>query len=326
MAEAAPMYENLVRRDREDTMRDTRSACLVLHGKAAMRDDVRAAVRAVRDEGVDLEVRVTWEPGDAERFARQAAEEGFGVVIAGGGDGTISQVVAGVVQGAGPDGGRPSPSLAVLPLGTANDLAHACGIPLDPTAALRLAIFGTSAKVDVGRVNESHFVNMATGGFGTQVTVSTPPELKKLLGGVAYLLTGLTHFTSIRPERGRLTAPGFAWEGPFLVLAVGNGRLAGGGHPLCPEALLNDGCFDVGVLPKLPEKELPHALRDLLREGRAGIHREVVGARVAQLEIETDEPLQINLDGEPLRGTRFRFEILKGRVSLKLPDGCPLLA
>lgn len=169
-------------------------------------------------------------------------------------------------------------------------------------------------------------MNMATGGFGSQVTVATPPELKKLLGGVAYLLTGLTHFTSIRPERGRLTGPGFAWEGPFLVLAIGNGRQAGGGHPLCPEALINDGSFDVCVLPKLPDNELPHALRDLLREGRAAVHRSVVGARVAHLEIETAEPLQINLDGEPIRGTRFWFEILKQRVPLKLPDGCPLLA
>ena len=69
---------------------------------------------------------------------------------------------------------------------------------------------------------------MATGGFGAYLTVATPNELKKLLGGAAYLLTGLTHFTSIRPERGRQDdQTGFAWEGAFLVLAVGNGRQAG---------------------------------------------------------------------------------------------------
>jgi diacylglycerol kinase family enzyme len=132
---------------------------------------------------------------------------------------------------------------------------------------LRLAISGTSTNVDVGRVNERYFVNMATGGFGTQVTVSTPPELKKLLGGVAYLLTGLTHFTCIRAERGRFKGPGFDWDGPFLVLAIGNGRLAGGGHLLCPDALVNDGGLDVCILPKLPDSELPHSLHGLLREG-----------------------------------------------------------
>jgi len=169
-------------------------------------------------------------------------------------------------------------------------------------------------------------LNVATGGFGTSLTVATPNELKRVLGGAAYLVTGLTHFASIRPARGRMTAPGFAWEGAFLVLAVGNGRQAGGGHPLCPEALLNDGLLDVRILPKLPNDELPQALRDLLRDGLDAVHRSVVGARVAHLEIETDEELQINLDGEPTTGTRFRFELLPRRLPMKLPSDCPLLA
>src|SRR4051812_42033459 len=75
------------------------SAFLVLNGKVAMRDDVRAAVRAVREEGCRVEVRVTWEGGDATRFARQAAEAGFRLVVAGGGDGTVNEVVEGLVDG-----------------------------------------------------------------------------------------------------------------------------------------------------------------------------------------------------------------------------------
>ena len=243
-----------------------RSACLVLHGKAAARDDVRAAVRALRDEGARIDVRVTWESGDAQRFAREAASDGFEVVIAGGGDGTVNEVVAGLVDGSAE--ADVSPSLAILPLGTANDLARACRISLDPTEALRLAVSGTSVRVDVGRANDRSFLNVATGGFGARLTVETPQELKKLLGGAAYLLTGLTHFNSIRPERGRLAGPQFTWEGDFFVLAIGNGRQAGGGHPLCPDALLNDGLLDVRLLPKVPNEELARALRGLLRQGR----------------------------------------------------------
>src|SRR5262249_61094916 len=138
----------------------------------------------------------------------------------------------------------------------ATDLPHACGIPLEPLAALRLAATGQSTKVDAGRVGERAFVNLATGGFGTHVTVETPPKLKKALGGAAYLLTGLTHFTSIRPDHGKFHGPGFAWEGSFLVLAVGNGRQAGGGHKLCPAALINDGLFDLGLLPALPRRAI----------------------------------------------------------------------
>ena len=300
------------------------SACLVLHGKAAQREDVRAAVRALRDDGFRVDVHVTWEGGDAARFARRAANEGFGVVIAGGGDGTVNEVVSGLMD-RGSDAG-PSPSLAILPLGTANDLARACRIPLDPLGALRLAVSRPATLVDVGQVNGRCLLNVATGGFGTSLTVATPKELKKIFGGAAYLLTGLTHFTSIRPERGRMTGPGFEWEGEFLILAVGNGRQAGGGHPLCPEALLNDGLFDVRILPKLPNDELAPALRDLLRGGLDAVQRAVVGARVSQLEIETDEALQINLDGEPITGTRFRFELLPQGLPMKLPADCPLLA
>jgi lipid kinase YegS len=300
------------------------SACLVLHGKVALREDVRAAVRAVRDEGHRVEVRVTWEGGDAGRFAREAAEAGFDVVVAGGGDGTVNEVVGGLVDEA--EAAKPLPSLGIVPLGTANDLARACGIPLDPFAALRLALSGTASGVDVGRANDRCFLNVATGGFGTQVTVATPNELKKVLGRAAYLLTGLTHFTSIRPAQGRLSGPDFAWEGAFLLLAVGNGRQAGGGYQLCPDARLNDGLLDARLLPQLPSEEIPHVLGVLLREGLDAVQRTLVSARLPWLGIETDQPFQINLDGEPMTETRFRFEVLPRRLQVKLPPGCPLLA
>ena len=297
---------------------------MVLHGKAAMREDVRGAIRAVRNDGLQIDVRVTWEGGDASRFALEAASNGYEVVVAGGGDGTVNEVVAGLIEGLARTSAPPS--LAILPLGTANDLALACGIPLDPLAAMRFAAEGPTARIDVGQANGRRFVNVATGGFGTQVTTATPNELKKVLGGAAYLLTGLTHFSSIRPEHARLSGPGFSWQGPFLVLAVGNGRQAGGGHRLCPEALLDDGLLDVRLLPQVPKEEIPETLRVLLREGLDGVRRTLVGARVSWLEIETEEDLQVNLDGEPLTDKKFRFELLPRRLQMKLPSDCPLLA
>jgi lipid kinase YegS len=298
-------------------------ACLILNGKSAMREDVRAAVRAIRAEGEQIQVRVTYEQGDGAQFAREAAASGFGLVIAGGGDGTVNEVASGMLEGSADSDN--SPSLAILPLGTANDLAHACAIPLEPHAALRLGLSAEDAKVDIGRANGRVFVNLATGGFGTHVTVETRPELKKALGGAAYLLTGLTHFNSIRPDHGKFSGPGFSWEGAFLVLAVGNGRQAGGGHKLCPEALMNDGLLDIGILPTLPEREIPSEMHKLLHEGMRAVRSRVVSTRLARLEIETAEPLQVNLDGEPISGTRLVFEILPKRLSIRLPADCPLL-
>jgi len=179
--------------------------------------------------------------------------------------------------------------------------------------------------IDVGQANGRPFVNVATGGFGTQVTVATPPELKRVMGGAAYFLTGLTHFNSIKPEHGRFSGPGFAWEGAFLVLAVGNGRQAGGGRKLCPDAMLDDGLLDVRILPHVPKEDVPEALRALLRDGLEGIRGHVVGANLPWLEIETEEQLQINLDGEPLQATRFRFEALPRRLPMRTPQGCPVV-
>jgi lipid kinase YegS len=193
-------------------------------------------------------------------------------------------------------------------------------------AALRLAVSRAAADVDVGQVNGRSFINVATGGFGTQVTVATPNDLKKLLGSAAYFLTGVKHFSSIRPARVHLSGPGLQWDGALLVLGVGNGRQAGGGHKLCPQAMLNDGLLDVHVLPQLPAEEFQSALAALLHDGLDAVRRTLVSARVPWLEITADEPMQINLDGEPITDTHFRFEILPHRLLMKLPADCTLLA
>jgi lipid kinase YegS len=297
--------------------------CLILHGKAAGREDVRVAVGAIREQGSSIDVRVTWESGDAYRFARDAADAGCLVVIAGGGDGTVNEVVRGVADAASTS--SKLPSLAVLPLGTANDLAHACNIPLEPLAALQLAVTAPAVAVDIGKANQRSFLNVATGGFGTQVTVATPNRLKAILGSAAYLVTGLRHFTSIKPAHARVWGPDFEWDGAFLVLAVGNGGQAGGGHQLCPKAMINDGMLDVSLLPRSPNEEIADVLDALLHEGLDAVRRTIVSARVPWLQIESAEVIQINLDGEPIAETHFRFDSVPGHITMKLPLDCPLL-
>jgi lipid kinase YegS len=296
---------------------------IVLNGRHAADADVRRAVGALREEGHAVDVRVTWEEGDAFRLAREAAGGWADTIVAGGGDGTINEVVSGIL-GAGRSPVR-IPSLGVLPLGTANDFARACGIPLEPLPALRLIAARPPVPVDVGRVGTRPFLNMATGGFGTEITTETPEELKSILGGAAYLLTGLTRFTAVRGVAGRSRGPGFRWEGSFLVLAVGNGRQAGGGYMLCPDALLDDGLLDVAILPGVPEGEIGNALRAVLGQGLPALGDAVVRTRTPWLEIESPSELNINLDGEAVVGTSFRFEVQPGVLRLHLPEGSPIL-
>jgi lipid kinase YegS len=166
---------------------------------------------------------------------------------------------------------------------------------------------------------------MATGGFGTEITVETRPELKKALHGAAYFITGLTHLAELRPVKARLSGPEFSWSGELLVLALGNGRQAGGGHILCPDARLDDGLLDLGILPDVARDQRAQALRELLRNGKMALWRHSVTARLPWVELTADEPVQVNLDGEPISGKTLHFEALAGALNACLPEGTPVL-
>jgi lipid kinase YegS len=302
------------------------SVRIILHGKAAADPRVRTAVHAVRKAGHVVEVRVTWEPGDAARLTAEAVAESDGgkidCIVAGGGDGTINEVFAAAYAA-----GLPSEcSLGVLPLGTANDFAHSAGVPVeDLSAALQLAASAVSRWIDVGLVDGRPFVNLVSGGFGSRVTVETDPELKRRLGGLAYAITGVSHFAELSANQGRFRAEGFSWEGHFLAVAIGNGRQAGGGIQLCPNALIDDGLLDLTVLPQLDHAARLDAFSHLLREGAAGIRAKLVTARSSWIEYESEDGLNINLDGEPMALKRFRVECRRRILPVRLGDS-PLLS
>jgi lipid kinase YegS len=293
---------------------------IILNGRAASDPRLRAAVTQVRERGHRVEVRVTWEGGDAERFAAEAANSGIASIIAGGGDGTLHEVVNGVAAARG------GSAVGLLPLGTANDFASACGIPTaDLFDALMLIAEGTPRLIDLGRLGERFFINVASGGFGAQVTTETPPDLKRILGAAAYFLTGLRHATDLRACQAFLSAPEFTWEGAFFALAIGNGRCAGGGFQICPRSLLDDGLLDVVLIPSMPRIHLL-ALLDDLRRGTHLHSPHIVYRRVPYLAIQASEPLQVNLDGEPQHGMEFHFQILARSLPFYLPPTAPLQA
>ncbi|MDP3845483.1 MAG: lipid kinase YegS [Pseudomonas sp.] len=293
-----------------------RKALLILHGKQALNNEVRSAVTARREEGWQLDVRLTWEAGDAQRLVNEALQVGYPILIAGGGDGTLRDVVEAMVQA------KATASLALLPLGTANDFARAAGVALEPLAALAL-LDEPAQAIDLGEVDGQVFLNMATGGFGSNVTANTSEELKRVLGGAAYFLTGLTRFAEVHSSFGRFSGPGFSWEGEFLALGIGNGRQAGGGHLLCPQARVNDGLLDVCIVPA--PADVVGTLGTLLSGGINGLQSVALSARLPWLEIEAPEGLDMNLDGEPMESSRLRFAAMPAALRVHLPVDSPLL-
>ena len=289
-------------------------ALLILHGKQALNEDVRAAVQARREQGWELAVRVTWEGGDAERLVHEALDAGYTHLIAGGGDGTLRDVAEAMAHA------KTDASLVLMPLGTANDFARAAGVPLEPAQALALLDVPARA-IDLGQAGGQIFLNMATGGFGSQVTANTSEDLKKVLGGAAYLFTGLTRFSELKAAYGELEGPGFHWKGDLLALGIGNGRQAGGGHVLCPGAVVDDGLLDISILPA--PQEVVGTLLTLMSDG--GLDNIFVRARLPWVEIKVADGLYINLDGEPLKGDDLRFVALPKALRVHLPVGSPLV-
>lgn len=292
---------------------------VLLNGKAAGRDDVRRAIHDLRDDGHDVSVRVTWEAGDVDRLVNEAlsVSSELDVLIAGGGDGTINEVAGAL--GAVSHKGAPSLAMGILPLGTANDFARGIGLdPSDLSECLQRVVAGEKRPLDLGQINDRYFVNMATGGFGAQVTTETDPRLKSLIGGAAYLFTGLSRFSELASFEGVISGPDFSWEGEFLALALGNGKQAGGGVVLCPSAEIDDGLLDVSIIPAPKAGDASEVLELLLEKGLAALNEKVISAQVSSLSIETARPLQINLDGEPVRGERFEVSVAPGRLELVL--------
>jgi len=176
---------------------------------------------------------VTLEKGDARRFV---AKQRSGLLIAAGGDGTVNEVVHGLM-----DLSRVArPAFGSGTTRDANDFAIGCGIPRDPEEALTLCMEGTATPVDVGKANEHWFLNAASIGFGAEITASTPPELKRLLGHAAYTVMGAILATNIRHYQGRLTLPDTKSLAPARWRSS-QGRQAGGGVQVAPRARIDDG-------------------------------------------------------------------------------------
>ncbi len=291
---------------------------LILNGKVAGNDAIRAAVARQRGAGHRIEVRVTWEMGDARRFASEAGERDL--VVAAGGDGTLNEVLHGLMDLS--EAARPI--LGIVPLGTANDFATGCGIPRDSAKALALCIRGEPVPIDVGKANEHWFINAASSGFGAQITATTSPELKRLLGPAAYTVMGAILAINLHHYQGKLSLPDREITGSGPVAIVGNGRQTGGGIQVAPRACIDDGLLDVLIVRQISPTALLAAARELQQLPPDGQY--ISYWQTPWLEVHPEEAIPVNLDGEPLRFSTVRYEAVPKAVQLIVPPNCRLLS
>lgn len=303
---------------------------VILNGKSATDTRVREALVALRQSGREVDVRVTWETGDATRQVAEALALGAVAVVAAGGDGTLNEVAGALA--ATDRLADALPALAVLPLGTANDFARSAGISANPEEALQL-LSQPTRPMDMLRVKladgSTHWcANLATGGFGTRITAETDPELKRRLGGLAYVLTGLGRMGQAEPMQLHLRGENIDGMYQFIALGIGNGRQAGGGQVLCPRGRVDDGLLDLTLIPPPEEAtEFWQTLRVAFSEGRAAALEQMgLCLRGTWFELSAAEAFHLNLDGEPKLSTHFRIDCIPARLRVHLPPASPLLS
>ncbi len=291
-----------------------RSLRVILNGGKVSCKRIEAAVKAVCRRGHTIDVRVTGQTAGAATLARQAVKDGIDVVVAGGGDGTVNEVVNGLFAASA----EPGVIMAVLPLGSANDFARSCGIlPGDPGKALFLAACAEPTEIDVGRVNQRYFLNAVICGLGAEATFRTSDLMKRRLGGAAYRVAGM--LSAFRPAAYpvRVRTSDGVEEKLVALIAVANGRWAGGVR-IAPQAKLSDGMFDLLSVPAFSMAKIPALLADI----RAKAYGDPTFIHYEQrewVEIEALGRLPISPDGERFCGSELRISILKRRLPFALP-------
>jgi YegS/Rv2252/BmrU family lipid kinase len=209
-----------------------------------------AAVKGGRPSWDLLEVRVTGGPGDARRWATEAAQQGVDLLLVAGGDGTANEAAWGLL------GSRTT--LGLVPVGSGNGLARTLGIPLRPLHALAALEGGLPRRMDVGMINDRPFLNVSGAGFDAAVGAEFHARGRRggRRGLLTYIRLSVGESLRYRAQSWRLTAAEQCFEGRALVVAFVNGRQYGGAAVIAPGARLDDGLLDIVVIEDAPLAEI----------------------------------------------------------------------
>ena len=297
--------------DDEEQVRRVNIVLIAKPNDMSVIKELRTATKSLRAAGHSVIPRLTFDDHDAFRFARKAARSKADLVIAAGGDGTVNEVVNGIVRAR-----SHRPKLAVVPLGTANDFAKGLQLPATIAEAFDVAVNGTAVAVDVARVNNRCFVNVSTGGFGPDITEEASGKAKKRFGKLAYLYTAVKKLKELEPMHAVFeTDEGVLYDGPFFFFAVGNARHTGGGTPVTPHADYSDAKLDLAIVTGDKRRDFLTLLPDL----RAGKHPEdedVIYVQTSKLNVKAIDEFALNADGEPMRGSEFRYRLLRDPITV----------
>ncbi|MEY2439055.1 MAG: hypothetical protein QOI34_440, partial [Verrucomicrobiota bacterium] len=288
----------------------TGNKTIVILNPAAHSDRAKRWRTRVESLAQGSTVCVSSRAGEAELMARNAVSEGFEKIVAAGGDGTINEVVNGLVGS--------SATLGLLPIGTVNVFALELGLPTHNLGLCWNIIQGdTTRLIDLPSANGKYFVQLAGVGLDAQVVKETSLALKRNFGPLSYLISA-AQIASRRPPRLFIESENTSIEEGSFVL-VGNGRRYGGPFPFFKQALIDDGLLDVVVFKRLGYLEIIKYLQDVFFSSEIRLP-EVEYFQTRYLRITSDQDVPVELDGDLVGNCPVEFELRERRLRVLAPN------
>ena len=296
---------------------------IILNPMADMGNAWRVArdLRSLTEEHGGVDWSGTVYPGHAIELARQAGSAGYDMVIAMGGDGTVHEVMNGLMQI--PENKRPI--LGVVPVGSGNDFAHGIHASEIPTEALQRAMNGEPSAVDLGLLTDEHgrkeyFDNTLGIGFGAIVTIRSH-RLPVLRGFLMYLTAVIqTILLDHNPIHMQIEADDKKWEESVIYLVLCNGPREGGGFLIAPDAKIDDGILNYAMISNVSRFMMFRIVPEVMK-GTHGRFKQVTLDRCKTFTLSANRPLYIHADGEIFSGPgtdirKVSFEILPNALKV----------
>lgn len=287
------------------------TALLILNAKSrnGANADLQEGLTLLENAGMKI---IQKNSNSAQETAQLIAEhcDQVQLVILGGGDGTISSAAEALYHHKLP--------FAILPLGTANDLARSLGIPNNLPAAFQIILDNHRGKINLGTINGHYFLNAAHIGLGVTVTHELTPEVKKKWGVFSYLKAVFSAFKNNDSFHARITVKGKTYKLRSIQLAVGNGRYYGGGNVIDENSEIDDGLLCLYSLPPSTLWELL-TRAPLLRYGKHSQMEKTFTVSAKRIEINTTHAKEIHADGEPVSKTPAIFEVIPHALEVIRP-------
>jgi len=307
--------------DMENSRSDQRWVLIAnpVSGRGRRRHLVDQVAKQLQEAGCTPELLWTTRRRHAEELATIAVRQGATHVVACGGDGTIHEVVNGLVAS------RPAPdavTLGVVPLGRCNDLARTLNIPCDLCSGVQTLLSASVRTIDLGKVAERYFITVATLGFDTVVSqyvaAGRPPRF--FTGTTAYLYGTLVNLLRYQSVWVRLSGDLNDFEGPVFLVAIGNTSFYGGGMKIIPTAVVDDGRLDLCLVRQLPRLDVVKMLPSVFSGGHIK-HPKVSMHSFRKMEVTAKESIAIWADGEPTSQTPAVFQVVPRALRVLAPEG-----